>query len=116
MLSCAFPALRRAGYSPYYLYRQKFTSGGFENTGWALPGGECLYNLIMMDEMRPALALGSGVTKLVAPPGPDGDYGRIERIFNPKHPHEYIERIDAVIGKKRRIGEFFARNDSIYAV
>ncbi|MDR2420608.1 MAG: coproporphyrinogen dehydrogenase HemZ [Oscillospiraceae bacterium] len=110
MLDYAFPALRGGGYSPYYLYRQKFTSGGFENTGWTLPGNDCLYNIIMMDEIRPVLALGSGVTKLVAPPGPDGSYGRIERIFNPKYPREYIERLGAVIEKKRRVGEFLTGN------
>ncbi|MDR2615452.1 MAG: coproporphyrinogen dehydrogenase HemZ [Oscillospiraceae bacterium] len=100
MLRLAFPRLRASGYSPYYLYRQKFTSGGFENTGWTTPGGDGLYNIIMMDELRPVLALGSGVTKLVAPEG------RIERIFNPKYPYEYIERIDGVVEKKRLIKEF----------
>ncbi|MDR1064877.1 MAG: coproporphyrinogen dehydrogenase HemZ [Oscillospiraceae bacterium] len=99
-LSRAFPALRAAGYSPYYLYRQKFTSGGFENTGWAKPGQNCIYNMIMMDEILPVLALGSGVTKLVSPEG------RIERIFNPKYPYEYIERIDGVLDKKSRIEDF----------
>ncbi|MDR1329711.1 MAG: coproporphyrinogen dehydrogenase HemZ [Oscillospiraceae bacterium] len=99
-LSRAFPALRSAGYLPYYLYRQKFTSGGFENTGWAKPGQNCIYNMIMMDEILPVLALGSGVTKLVSPEG------RIERIFNPKYPYEYIERIDGVLEKKSRIEDF----------
>ncbi|MDR0446598.1 MAG: coproporphyrinogen dehydrogenase HemZ [Oscillospiraceae bacterium] len=109
MLSLASPALRAANYSPYYLYRQKFTSGGFENTGWTTPGGDCLYNIIMMDELRPVLALGAGVTKLVARPTESGDYGRIERLFNPKYPYEYIERIDGIIEKKRRVKEFLSR-------
>ena len=33
MLTYANTALRAGGYVPYYLYRQKFMSGGFENVG-----------------------------------------------------------------------------------
>jgi oxygen-independent coproporphyrinogen-3 oxidase len=39
MLDYADPALRQAGYAPYYLYRQKYMSGSFENVGWCRPGG-----------------------------------------------------------------------------
>ena len=31
-------AARRAGQIPYYLYRQKYMSGSFENVGWCQPG------------------------------------------------------------------------------
>ncbi|MCL2125103.1 MAG: coproporphyrinogen dehydrogenase HemZ, partial [Oscillospiraceae bacterium] len=66
MLDYASRSLRISGYSPYYLYRQKFTSGGFENTGWCLPGHESVYNICMMEELCTVLALGGGgVTKLV---------------------------------------------------
>ena len=107
MLSHTLRELRDAGYKPYYLYRQKFPSGGFENTGWTKPGYDSLYNIIMMDELQPVLALGSGVTKLVVPEGFD-QAGRIERIFNPKYPYEYIER-RAEISDKKRHREFFER-------
>ena len=103
MLNYAYDALRSNGYSPYYLYRQKFTSGGFENTGWTKPGAENLYNIIMMDEIRSVFALGSGVTKLIAPAG------RIVREFNPKYPYEYIARIEDIIEKKQSIREFLAK-------
>ena len=43
MLDYAGPALRAAGHRPYYLYRQKYMSGSFENIGWTRPGGACLY-------------------------------------------------------------------------
>ena len=42
MLDFAGTVLPRAGYAPYYLYRQKFMSGGFENVGWTRPGQENL--------------------------------------------------------------------------
>ena len=34
MLDYADPALRARGFAPYYLYRQKYMSGSFENVGW----------------------------------------------------------------------------------
>ena len=34
MINCANTALFSAEYEPYYLYRQKYMSGGFENIGW----------------------------------------------------------------------------------
>ena len=45
MLDGASHALQNAGYGPYYLYRQKFMAGGFENVGWCKPGTECFYNV-----------------------------------------------------------------------
>ena len=51
MLDGAAQALQTAGYGPYYLYRQKFTAGGFENVGWCKPDTECFYNVTMMEEL-----------------------------------------------------------------
>ena len=85
MLEFAAQRLQESGFFPYYLYRQKFTSGGFLNTGWCLLGHEGVYNVCMMEELCSVLALGGGaVTKLVLPGG------RIERVFNAKYPREYI--------------------------
>ncbi len=90
MVELAGQRLAAAGYEPYYLYRQKYMSGGFENVGWARPGTGSLYNILMMEELCPVLAMGAGgSTKLT---GPDGS---IVRHVNPKYPKEYIERIMA---------------------
>jgi len=35
----------------------------------------------------------------------------IERVFNPKYPKEYIERIDGIIDSKKRITEFYKGGD-----
>lgn len=103
MLDYAAKALRESGYVPYYLYRQKFMSGGFENVGWCKPGFESLYNICIMEELCTILSLGGGgSTKLVAP-----ESGRIERIFNPKYPQEYIDHLDNTIHKKLYIEEFY---------
>jgi oxygen-independent coproporphyrinogen-3 oxidase len=106
MLRNAYDTLSQDGYRCYYLYRQKFTSGGFENVGWAKPGAGSAYNLCMMEELCPVLAMGGGgSTKLVAVTG------RIERIFNAKYPYEYIENIDKLLDAKRQIAAFFERED-----
>ena len=102
MLDCAAARLRAAGYAPYYLYRQKFMSGGFENVGWCRPGTENLYNICIMEELCSILSMGAGAsTKLTA-----GD-GLIKRFFAPKYAKEYIDGIEKVCADKRRITEFF---------
>ena len=96
MLNAAWEILRQEGYLPYYLYRQKYMSGSFENVGWAKPGYESLYNIVMMEELHSILALGGGgVSKLYWP-----QTGRIERFANPKFPQEYLRDIDKLCREK----------------
>ena len=84
----ADPALRARGFAPYYLYRQKYMSGSFENVGWCISGAEGLYNIYIMEELHSILSLGAGgSTKMV-----DAKRNRIERVFHPKFPLEYIQR------------------------
>ena len=102
MLEHAAAMLRGAGYAPYYLYRQKFMSGGFENVGWCRPERENLYNICIMEELCSILSMGAGAsTKLT-----DGN-GLIRRFFAPKYPKEYIDGIEKVCADKRQIIEFF---------
>ena len=83
--------LAEAGYLPYYMYRQKNTVGNQENVGYAKPGHEGLYNIYMMEEVHSVFAAGAGsVTKLVSLPDGDGNV-RIERLFQPKYPYEYLD-------------------------
>ena len=104
MLDYAWSALRAARQTPYYLYRQKYMSGSFENVGWAKPGFESLYNICMMEELHTIVSLGGGgVTKLVDP-----HTGRIERIANAKYPQEYLRGLDHMFREKSRVADFFA--------
>ena len=49
-----------AGYHPYYMYRQKDTGHGLENTGFAKGDTGCLYNVAMMTDFRDVLSFGAG--------------------------------------------------------
>ena len=99
MLDGASHALQNAGYGPYYLYRQKFMAGGFENVGWCKPDTECFYNVSMMEELQTILSLGAGgVSKRVV-----RETGWIERANNPKYPLEYIQAADRLANGKKKL-------------
>ena len=102
MLTLADGRLREAGYGPYYLYRQKYMSGSFENVGWTKPGGLCAYNIVMMEELQTVLSLGAGgITKLV-----DGENRKILRLSNPKYAREYLDSWEKIAAAKRTAAEF----------
>ena len=104
MLAAAEAALSAAGYRPYYLYRQKYMSGSFENVGWCRPGTRCDYNIVMMEELQSVLSLGAGgITKLVEP-----STGKIERLNNPKYPKEYLDNWEKISTDKAKFAEFQA--------
>ena len=103
MLEEARVKLTGSGCAPYYLYRQKYISGGNENVGWSRKGFESLYNICIMEEICSIIALGAASsTKLVT------GSGRIERIFAPKYPAEYIGGIEKVLEDKAKIEDFYA--------
>lgn len=97
MLSFASRSLRDAEYHPYYLYRQKYMTGSFENVGWSRYGYDNLYNIYMMEELHSILSLGSGgVTKTISGT-------QVTRLTNPKYPQEYIRDIEEICRKKREV-------------
>ena len=98
MVDYANTTLREAGYKPYYLYRQKYMSGSFENVGWSRDALDCLYNIYMMEEVHTIISLGGGGMNKVNLPG-----GKIERFHNPKFPEQYIEMIDKVLQQKEEM-------------
>ena len=100
MVAYANHALPDLSYKPYYLYRQKYMSGSFENVGWSKNHRDCLYNIYMMEEIHTILSLGGGGMNKVNLPG-----GRLERFHNPKFPEQYIEMIDSVLEDKKKLFE-----------
>ena len=101
----AYGEFAKAGYFPYYLYRQKGTVDNLENVGFCKPGKEGIYNIFIMDETHTVLSAGAGgVTKLKAP------YDKkIERIFNFKYPYEYIERFELMNERKEQVRNFYEK-------
>lgn len=88
---------QNAGYSPYYLYRQKNMADNLENIGYAKNGKEGLYNILIMGDKQTILALGAGaLSKFVF-----YNESRIERVENVKSLKDYIERIDEMIKRKK---------------
>ena len=103
MLDFSRERLSELGYVPYYLYRQKYMSGSLENVGWARPGTESLYNIIMMEELHTVVSLGGGgVTKLISP-----DRSRIIRLTNPKYPHDYLTAQEKLEQQRGEIAAFY---------
>jgi len=97
MLNYSHSRLNETGYSPYYLYRQKDTVGGHENTGYSTTGHACAYNVAMMSDRRSILAFGAGsVSKRAFPDG------HLERCPNIRDPHEYILRSGEMAHRKTR--------------
>ncbi len=88
--------LDRRGYLPYYLYRQKYTIGNGENIGYALPGKEGLYNILMMAEKQSIIGIGAGSSGKLYHPERDQYY----RVFTAKDVKTYNEHYDEILAKK----------------
>ena len=102
MVDYANETLRALGYKPYYLYRQKYMSGSFENVGWSRDDLDCLYNIYMMEEVHTILSLGGGGMNKVNFPD-----GSLKRFHNPKFPEQYIEMIEDVCRQKEEMFTLF---------
>ena len=100
MVAYASHKLTALGYKPYYLYRQKYMSGSFENVGWSRDGLDCLYNIYMMEEVHTIVSVGGGSISKVNLPG-----GKLVRFPNPKFPEQYIEMLPTVLEKKKEMFE-----------
>jgi oxygen-independent coproporphyrinogen-3 oxidase len=98
MVAYANRLLPALGYKPYYLYRQKYMSGSFENVGWSKNDKDCLYNIYMMEELHTIVSLGGGGMNKVNLPG-----GRLERFHNPKFPEQYIAQLQSVLEQKEKL-------------
>lgn len=96
MVEHSIGRLTGAGFVPYYLYRQTRMAGNLENTGWALPGTICRYNIYTMDESCTVIACGAGGVSKIKDPAS----GDLARIFNFKYPAEYIERHGEILQRK----------------
>ena len=98
MLDDARLFLTGKGYRPYYLYRQKHTSGNTENLGFCRADSVSIYNVRIMEEAQSILALGAGgISKVYFP-----EENRLERVANVSNYQIYIDRIDEMIERKEK--------------
>ena len=98
MLDYALGYLKKNGYRPYYLYRQKHTSGNTENLGFCRNDKASVYNIRIMEEAQSILALGAGgISKVYFP-----DENRLERVANVSNYQIYIDRIEEMIERKEK--------------
>lgn len=106
MLEHAGRRLRSLGFRPYYLYRQKHTSGSTENIGYCREDKVSAYNIRIMEERQSILALGAGgISKIWFP-----EQNRLERVPNVSNYEIYIERIDEMIERKKK--KFFGGEET----
>lgn len=96
MIAYSREALTKAGYEPYYLYRQKYMAGAHENVGWTKKGYASVYNIDIMEEIADNLAVGANAVckKLYL------SEGRIERMGSPKDIPSYLQKIDQLIAER----------------
>lgn len=105
MIHLAKTSAKEMGLVPYYLYRQKNILANLENVGYAKPGFEGIYNILIMEEVQSIIALGAGaVSKIVFP------NNRIERVFNVKNVEEYMKRIDQMLQRKENLLRYYDVN------
>lgn len=94
----AHSAAGRMGLEAYYLYRQKGIAGNLENAGFARPGFEGIYNVLIMEEVQTIIACGAGAKSkiILSDPVPDprrpGKMTAVIRKANAKAIDEYIRR------------------------
>lgn len=99
MVDYARNTLKAHGYSPYYLYRQKYMAGNLENVGYAKEGKACVYNVNVMEEISSTVACGANaISKRVFNGGE-----RIERSASPKDIATYLGKIDKIKEEKSKL-------------
>lgn len=103
MIAYSRGALARAGYDPYYLYRQKYMAGAHENVGWTKKGFASVYNIDAMEEIVDNLAVGANAIskKLQWLEGGLEDY--IVRLASPKDIVTYLGKVDKIIEERNNL-------------
>lgn len=99
MVNLSREMLEKAGYSPYYMYRQKYQAGGLENVGWCKKGKACVYNINVMEEISDNVAVGGNAISKKLFVGE----GRIERYASPKDIPTYINKLDKIIEERQKL-------------
>ena len=99
MLDVTKKTLTKAGYVPYYMYRQTYMAASFANIGYALPDAIGIYNIEMMEERQAVLGAGPGsATKLLCPDGHS-----LDKLYMPKTVDTYVASLPDKLRKRRQL-------------
>lgn len=96
MLEIAATAADEMGMKPYYIYRQKYMTGNFENIGYCKPGSECIYNIQMIGERQTIIGIGPTATTRVI----ESSSRFLDSLYNPKDLDCYQKKMDVYLGKR----------------
>lgn len=99
MVNYAYNTLIKAGYIPYYIYRQKNCVSNGENIGFCMPEYVCKYNLYMMEDIHSIIACGAGASSKVI------DGSKVDRVINLKYPMEYNSEFYKIINNTNKLFE-----------
>lgn len=100
MIDYSYDALTKAGYKPYYMYKQKNMIGNLENIGY-FRDKPSVFNIDSMEEFVSIIACGANaISKRYF-----SINNKIERFANLKNIDEYISRVDEMIEKKKKLFE-----------
>ncbi|MBE8953581.1 MAG: coproporphyrinogen dehydrogenase HemZ [Quinella sp. 1Q7] len=91
--------LRGEKFSPYYLYRQGYSSGQLENVGWCKRGAASVYNVQIMGERQTILGVGAAASTKV----PDPVAKKILTAFNAKDLPIYLRDVERYIARRDEI-------------
>ncbi|MGO3751301.1 MAG: coproporphyrinogen dehydrogenase HemZ [Peptoniphilaceae bacterium] len=90
--------LEEKAYNPYYLYRQKNILSGGENIGYSKINKECLYNILMIEEVQSIIGFGmSSSSKFY-----NSKTGKINLVMNFKNLKDYLTRGNEILKKKEK--------------
>lgn len=94
-----YKSIKKSGYKPYYLYRQKNIIGNFENVGFSKSGKQGYYNIIMMEDRGNIISCGaSSISKRVI----RGENGKLDitRYEAYRDIKLYLENFDSIMAEK----------------
>lgn len=89
--------MRKNGYIPYYIYRQKNSAYNGANIGYCKKGKQLIYNIEMIEENKNVIAIGAGaISKIIKK-------DNIVRLVNPKDPLMWVNEFENRLEEKIKI-------------
>ncbi len=99
MVDYSSETLEGNGYSPYYMYRQKYMAGNLENVGYCKENTACIYNIDIMEEIASIIGCGANAISKRVFTSED----RIERVPAPKDVKTYLEKVGKILIDKQAL-------------